>query len=290
MILYFCIFKIIDNLMGKTGWNLLLDDGKIVEMGVSVFDVKATPVQKIPYTSPYYIISICHSGSLEAEYDSVKVQFHPHDLAIVYPQHTLLVQRVSSDYHATMIVVSAGLYAKIGKLVLDDKRSVYERFPHFHLDGSQYVDMVVFADAIRRIMCLNLKSREDISRGCLYLLSQIVNFFHDVTVTSSQSLSNRFYNAIIENCHLHRDVQFYAKLFYLTPKHFSKVILQQTGHAAGYWIRHFVILHAKQMLLYEHDVSVQVVADRLGFPDQASFCRYFKRGMGISPKQFRSIT
>lgn len=269
-----------------------MDDEKIVEMGVSVFDVTDTPVQKIPYTSPHYIISMCHSGCLEAEYDSVNVQFHPQDLAIVYPMHTLVVHRVSSDYHATLIAVSSEFYTKFGKLFFSDKRSVYERIPHFHLADSQYDDMMSFADAIRRITRLNIKSREDITRGCLYLLSQIIDFFHDTAFATmgdaTKSLSNRFYNAIIENCHLHRDVWFYARLFHLSPKYFSKVIQQQTGQNAGHWIRHFVILHAKQMLAYECDTPIQDIADRLGFPDQASFCRYFKRGTGMSPTQYRA--
>ena len=278
--------------MGNAKKISLLDDEKIVEMGLSVFDVTDTPVQKIPYTSPHYIISMCHSGCLEAEYDSANVQFHPQDLAIVYPMHTLVVHRVSSDYHATLIAVSSEFYTKFGKLFFSDKRSVYERIPHFHLADSQYDDMMSFADAIRRITRLNIKSREDITRGCLYLLSQIIDFFHDTAFATmgdaTKSLSNRFYNAIIENCHLHRDVWFYARLFHLSPKYFSKVIQQQTGHNAGHWIRHFVILHAKQMLTYNADVAIQAIADRLGFSDQASFCRYFKRGTGLSPTQYRA--
>ena len=278
--------------MGEIGRNLLLDDEKIVEMGVSIFEVTDTPVQKIPYTSSHYVISMCHSGCLEAEYDSVNVQFHPHDLAIVYPMHTLVVHRVSSDYHATLIAVSSELYTKFGKLFFSDKRSVYERIPHFHLSDNQYDDMMAFSEAICRVIRLGIKGREDILRGCLYLLSQLIDFFHDTTLATTgdatKSLSNRFYNAIIENCQQHRDVQFYAKLFYLSPKHFSTVVREQTGHTASYWIQHFVILRVKQMLTYEPDISVQVISDRFGFPDQASFCRYFKRGTGLSPTQYRA--
>ena len=275
--------------MGEIGRNLLLDDEKIVEMGVSIFDVTDTPVQKIPYTSSHYVISMCHSGCLEAEYDSVNVQFHPHDLAIVYPMHTLVVHRVSSDYHATLIAVSSELYTKFGKLFFSDKRSVYERIPHFHLSDNQYDDMMAFSEAICRVIRLGIKGREDILRGCLYLLSQLIDTTLATTGDATKSLSNRFYNAIIENCHLHRDVCYYARLFHLSSKHFSKVIQQQTGYNAGHWIRHFVILAAKQMLTYEPDASVQAVADRFGFPDQASFCRYFKRGTGLSPTQFRNM-
>ena len=270
-----------------------IDDGKIVEMGVSVFEVTDVPGQNKPFVSPHYIISVCHSGSIDVEYDVNRVEYHPHDLAVIYPQHTLIAHKVSPDYRATLIAVSAEMYAKMGRFNFSSNRFVYEQLPHFHLSDGQYEDIVSFIDTIRRITRLNLKSREDIMASSVYILSQIVDFFHDTAVgpasSTNKSLSNRLYNAIIENCKQHRDVQFYAHLFHLSPKHFSKVVQQQTGHTAGYWIRYFVILAIKQMLTYEPDVSVQVIADRFGFPDQAAFCRYFKRGTGMSPTQFRNM-
>ena len=272
---------------------LMLDNGKIVEMGVSVFDVSDFPVHDIPYTSPHYIISVCHSGSIDVEYDATSTQFKPHDLAVIYPQHTLIAHKVSPDYRATLIAVSADMYAKMGRLNFSGKRFIYEQLPHFHLTDIQYEDILSYIDTINRITRLNLKSYEDIVVSCIYLLSQIVDYYHDSTVgtagdNSKKCLSHRLYNAIIENCQRHRDVQYYARLFHLTPKYFSKVVQQETGHTAGYWIQHYVVLRAKQILTYEPDATVQSIADRFGFPDQASFCRYFKRGTGLSPSQYRA--
>ena len=272
---------------------VLSDDDKIVEMGVAVFEVTDVPGHNKPFVSPHYIISVCHSGWIDVEYDINRTEFHPLDLAIIYPQRTLIAHKVSPDYHATLIAVSAEMYAKMGRFNFSSNRFVYEKLPHFHLTDEQYEDIMSVIEALRRITRLNLKSSEDIKASSVYILSQIIDFFHDTSVgsarASNKSLSNRLYNAIIENCKQHRDVQFYARLFHLSPKYFSQVIQQQTGHTASYWIQHFITLAAKQMLTYERDASVQAVADRFGFPDQASFCRYFKRGTGLSPTQFRNM-
>ena len=280
--------------MEKEKDALLLDDGKIVEMGVSVFEVTDVPGQNKPFVSPHYIISVCHSGSIEVEYDVNRTEYRPHDLAVIYPQHTLLAHKVSPDYRATIIAVSEEMYDKMGRLNFSNNRFVYEQLPHFHLSDRQYKDIMSIIGALHCLARLDLKNKETIMASSIYILSQVVDFFHDnsvgTAVNAKKSLSNRLYNAIIENCKQHRDVQFYARLFHLSPKYFSQVIQQQTGHTAGYWIQHFVILAAKQMLSYDPDASVQAIADHFGFPDQASFCRYFKRGTGISPKQFRSIT
>jgi len=277
--------------MENTHNMLLLDNDRIVREGVSVFEVTGMPTYNVPYVSPHYIISVCKSGSLNVEYDASPAVFAPHDLAIIYPQHTLIAYSATSDYRATLIAVSAELYAKMGGLNFSNKRFAYEQLPHFSLTHSQYDDMMVFADTLCRITRFGLKSREDTLVSCIYILSQIIDHFHDTFfgsyADSIKWLSHRFYNAIIENCHQHRDVRFYADLFCLSPKHFSSVVKQQTGHTAGYWIQHYLVIRMKQTLTYEPATTVQSVADRFGFPDQASFCRYFKRQTGLSPTEYR---
>lgn len=270
---------------------MLLDSDRIVMEGVSVFEVTGMPAYNMPYVSPHYIISVCKSGSLNVEYDASPAVFAPHDLAIIYPQHTLIAHSATPDYRATLIAVSAELYAKMGSLNFSNKRFDYEQLPHFHLTDSQYDDMMVFADTLCRITRFGLKSREDTLVSCIYTLSQIIDHYHDTAVgpvgANIKWLSHRFYNAIIENCHQHRDVLFYAELFCLSPKHFSSVVKQQTGNTASHWIRHYLIIRLKQTLTYEPEASVQSIADRFGFSDQAAFSRFFKRESGLSPTDYR---
>ncbi|MBQ4376432.1 MAG: AraC family transcriptional regulator [Bacteroidales bacterium] len=271
--------------------TLLQSTDKITEIGVSAIEVTDMPMHNIPYISPHYIISICHKGSIDVEYDSKAAKFCPRDIAIVYPQHSLITHNVSPDYEASLIVISSDIYSKLGKLNMGHMRYVYEQLPHFHLTDSQYETIMSIVNAIRHITSIDIESREDILISGIYTLTQIIDYFHDVSVGPSDAtnkrLSLRFPNAVIENCMQHRDVNFYADLFCLTPKHFSQVVKEQTGHTASYWIQQFVIRRAKEILTYEIDASVQSISDRFGFPSQASFCRYFKRGTGISPTQYR---
>ena len=179
----------------------------------------------------------------------------------------------------------------MSRLNFSNKRFAYEQVPHFHLTDSQYDDILTFIDTLRRITRLDLKNREDMQVSCIYTLSQIIDHYHDTavgpTAADAKWLSHRFYNAIIEHCHQHRDVQFYADLFCLSPKHFSSVVKQQTGHTAGYWIQHYLLIQLKQALTYEPETSIQAIADRFGFSEQASFARYFKKNTGVTPTEYR---
>ena len=43
------------------------------------------------------------------------------------------------------------------------------------------------------------------------------------------------------------------------------------------------------MLLHvRRDLSVQIIADMLGFEEQSTFSRYFRRETGMSPTEFRN--
>ena len=74
----------------------------------------------------------------------------------------------------------------------------------------------------------------------------------------------------------------------MSSKHFSAVVKQETGQTAAYWIHRQVVAEAKMLLHVRRDLSVQLIADMLGFEEQSTFSRYFRRETGMSPTEFRN--
>ena len=60
-----------------------------------------------------------------------------------------------------------------------------------------------------------------------------------------------------------------------------------TGDSAKKIIDDFAILEIK-VLLQSTELTMQDIADRLGFPDQSYLGRYFKRHEGMSPREYQS--
>lgn len=83
-----------------------------------------------------------------------------------------------------------------------------------------------------------------------------------------------------------RTVADYAAESALSVRHFSSLIQQHTGQTKMQWIHLFVIGQAKHLLL-QSDLQVKEIADRLGFPEQFTFRKYFKTHTGISSTEFR---
>ena len=73
----------------------------------------------------------------------------------------------------------------------------------------------------------------------------------------------------------------------ISTKYLTGICKSVTGEAAKKIIDDFAILEIK-VLLQSTGLTIQEIADRLGFPDQSYLGRYFKRHEGMSPKEYQS--
>ncbi|MBO4740703.1 MAG: AraC family transcriptional regulator, partial [Bacteroidales bacterium] len=197
----------------------------------------------------------------------------------------------SPDYRATLVVVSAELFSRLVRLNTSRSRFENERSPQFHLTESQYADINTLVEALRTVLRIGSDGDMENSIETLNILTKVIDIFRSAneteTIGQNDKLSSRLYEAIVKHCHQHHDVGFYADLFCLTPKYFSTLIRQETGHTVGHWVQQHLLAQAKIALRTEPDLRLHELSERLGFPDLAAFSRFFKRETGLSPSDFR---
>lgn len=104
---------------------------------------------------------------------------------------------------------------------------------------------------------------------------------------SNNRIPDQFINLVQQNFRKERFLEFYASKLEITPKHLSRTLKALTGNTAVEWIERYVILEAK-VLLKSTNMSIQQIADDLNFPSQSFFGKYFKKNVGMSPKEFRN--
>jgi AraC-like DNA-binding protein len=102
----------------------------------------------------------------------------------------------------------------------------------------------------------------------------------------NQTLLEKFVTLVQLHYSEHRNLQFYADKMCLTPKHLSKVIMKTGGIPANDWIDSRVALEAKA-LLKSTNMTIQQISEELNFPSQSFFGKYFKRIVGVSPKEYK---
>ena len=272
---------------------------EIEQQGLVVIDgVTQLPVYGEPLVSPYLVLVLNHSGDSHGELDMQPYEFHPHDLAIIYPNHLLLAKDSSEDYCVTLVVVSNSFYKEMQQRITYGKSQIFQSQVQLHLSDEQFQ---CFSDALRFLKSastLNIRSRKEILADVMDMLSlmadeswqesnKVLSTSSTKRHKSSRSYFSRFYESLVNHYHESREVRYYAQQLCLSPKYFGSIIIQETGISAGEWIARFVVMRAKAFLRHRPDLTIQQICHELGFSDAAAFSRYFKTNAGITPKEYR---
>ncbi|MDO4930151.1 MAG: helix-turn-helix domain-containing protein [Bacteroidales bacterium] len=104
--------------------------------------------------------------------------------------------------------------------------------------------------------------------------------------TRKDGLFMDFMKLVWQHACRERRIDFYADQLSITPKHLTRIIRERLSTTPHEVIAKEVIHHAIEMLRQE-DFSIQQIASRLNFPDQASFCKFFKTHLTLSPTEYR---
>ncbi|MCR4582347.1 MAG: helix-turn-helix domain-containing protein [Prevotella sp.] len=274
----------------------LLSMGKeIDERGLMVFDVYGMPSYGEPFTTPYMVLTLNLKGWVKAECDMRPVCYQQHDIAVLPPRHILCAHESSADYHALLIAMSRQFQEERKQDSTDAYRDNFHYLtqPHISLSEGQFSMVYQLFGLVRTLSQTDGPTRDEkITHllNTLFLLLQDYRSENGVGThepTALEKLFTRFYRAITQHYTQSREVRFYAELFHLSPKYFATLIKQHTNTNALEWINGYVTEQAKIMLRYQPELTVQEIALRLGFVDQATFSRFFKVRTGMSPTDYR---
>lgn len=264
---------------------------RIKKEGIVVLDkVKGLPSSEGPFVSPDYVICIGHQGYNRLMYNDMYDFSEAQTVAVIFPNQSLLEISKSDDYLATLIVADSSMLNEPMLQIINQMRYRYEPNPRVKLDNHQYKMIMNVVELMLETSNLKLAERRMLHLRQLEFLLRLLGYYRQNNLNElpkDTPVSNRFLDLLKKNFRQHRDVAFYAEKVCLTPKYFGEVIKEETGYTATHWISTQVIVEAKMLLHTRHDLSVQAIADMLGFDEQATFSRYFKRETGMSPKDFR---
>lgn len=106
------------------------------------------------------------------------------------------------------------------------------------------------------------------------------------SVTRSGRIANEFKHLVEKNFITMREVQQYAALLHVTPKHLADVVKLNTGKSPRQCINDMLLLEAK-VLLGSTDKTVTQISHDLNFDDQSHFSHFIKQHTGCSPLELR---
>lgn len=282
-----------------------MDSGRVFEEAFRTLEKKEVAVIRNVHgfperdkhiISPYLTLLICHSGSSRALYDMQEVVFRPNEVAMVLPNHIISPIERSSDYSTTIIMHSLAFEQEMTQRRMTHDRNKFHESPACRLtdeEMAQYMKAVELLEIISKTPVSRYPHRHDMLLAQTDIMTDMLDacrrdMDQDAKpIDRNRSIFNVFCNQVAIHYREQHEVAFYAENAHLTTRHFSVIIKEVIGLSASDYIEQYLAIQAKNLLSSRPDLSVQQISDHLGYADSPSFCRFFKRHTGVTPKDYR---
>jgi len=97
-----------------------------------------------------------------------------------------------------------------------------------------------------------------------------------------------FQKLVAENFRVEHGTEFYADRLFITPNYLNKIVHRTLGMSAKSFIQEQIFQEACCLLRYT-TLTVQEIANQLGFSTSTYFVRTFKNHMKMTPMDFRAV-
>lgn len=249
-----------------------------------------------PHKFDFFLVAYHKAGSAILEIDMEKYDLsEPANIIRLLPGQIVAFNNTSPDFDVDVVIMSKSF---VDNLLVFANGSVPfsfdKRLNAVVRIGEREKMASMFIKAIRHILDENAenpyKSKivQHVLMAIFYSSEKISKNEVEKPRTNADILSKEFLALVKEHFREERQLKFYADKMCITPRYLSRVVKECTQFSAADWIERFVVLEARA-LLKSTNMTVQQISDELNFPSQTFFGKYFKRRVGLSPKEYRRI-
>ena len=243
-------------------------------------------------------IVICTNGKVQAQINSLTMELHKNQMAIVPQNVTVTDVMVSPDFNLKAMFLTN----RILQSFLREKMSIWNDMMYIHrqyvvtmdedeiLFYTHFYDMLSLAIAKGKDNPLHTDVIQSLLRSAILALcgamKQKLSLATEYHVKTSDNHFQRFLDLLHSNDIKRRTVEAYASELYISPKYLTAVCKKNSGKTANEWITEQV-LEDIRYYLKQTDFSIKQICNRLGFPNTSFFGKYVKDHFGMTPMQLR---
>lgn len=250
-----------------------------------------------PHKFDFFMFVKHMAGSAVVKIDMTEFALeNPCNLIILAPGQIVSIDKISPDFDADIILMSKRFVE--GLMVFVNGRVPFrlnnpQGFTVEHFDENEVASDIIFK-AVRNILKdkenpYRLQVVQHILMALFYSSERVRNVEPEAAArTNADVITKEFLSIVKENFRKERQLKFYSDALCITPRYLSRVVKECTGASAAEWIERAVVLEARA-LLKSTNMTVQQISDELNFPSQTFFGKYFKRRVGMSPKEYRRL-
>jgi len=285
-----------DTLISSSCFN---DDILIIEFDQAMLQIE-NKAAFMPHPNRYEALMLLGvmEGEIELSVDFVTHQIPKNGVMWIMPAHISQVKNMTLDFKGWILYISKDF-------LVDNMETSRNNTPLIYLELKKN-PFAVFEPQEFQMLCDNLQAirtrikqlthifhKEAVTNTLKSFFLDMGNFFlgkkeniFTPALTRKEELFADFLRLLSTHCKEHHEVSFYAGKLCITPQYLSLLLKEQSGRSASQWIQDAIMAEAK-IMLKQPGYSVQEISDKLNFPDQSTFGKFFKKHASVSPATYR---
>lgn len=240
---------------------------------------------------------MCRSGFMLIKINNRRYKLHKQNAIIIPPNSIYQLIKVSDNFHPLCISLSGSFLSKVFKnrinytkyfqlaqqnallsLKTEERESLFQSYEQLKFKFEHGVQYPFFKDILENLGLAIFHEAYG------YMLRNRQPY--GSPITECEQLFRDFIQLVVKHHKKERLTAYYAERLNVTPKYLAAWIKKVSQKTAKEWIDSYVVATCREQLS-SSSKSIQQITNELHFPDQAFFCKYFKRHIGISPKDYR---
>lgn len=248
---------------------------------------------------------ICQQGEVHFRLDDSDIQMRRNNIVVYFPYSNLQLISASDSLHGILMAVDLNVVQPLLTKITDiDTILQIRQNPLANLSDQNLRAIELYINLYQKHLQLS-KSYADndqrrfwqlnnlqIENVKMNLVLQIILAYAHAdeglknTVDRKDAIVGQFLKDLKEHYREQHEVSFYSDRQYITMRYFSSVVKLRTGQTPSQWIASVLVKEART-LLTESELTIKEISERLNFPNQSYFGKWFKTHVGIGPAQFK---
>lgn len=272
--------------------GLFSEEPKHFWMGELAGLLERFPLLEYPHKQEFYMLLFVEHAQGELLIDEQKVRLDSAKVIIIKPRCVSSID-INRQAKGKVICFTEDFFSlRYNNNILYEFTFLQSGSkPYIRLSDEQHLRWQVLNSLLLEEFLFQKKGTEKVLRSFLnIIMCGLERIFWPFEVEKIRSLRQdkiHQFELLIETYYAIKKLPSgYADLLHISPNYLNKICREETGQTAGDMIRRRITIEA-QRLLHHTNLSVNEIANKLGFENLSYFITFFKKQTGDTPEQFR---
>lgn len=240
-----------------------------------------------------FCYALITKGSATILIDNQQKRLKRRHIFLVAPRMTITVDHRSDNFASACICLEPAFFDRLFTSGYAYKLLHVDKYPAtaIEIGNNDYDNVLKTMQLFARYLPVN-HPPEMIDYLANFLLLQIAEILFEhisnlpMQINRADELYRLFRRLLAENYRTEHNIGFYADRLNVSQAYLSRTVRKVSGQSIRYYISEVLLSEARRLLVFK-DSNIKEIAEKLGFSDQSSFGKFFKKETGLSPHNYR---